>query len=344
MKLTESQLAQICRGLALLLHAGISLADSLFLLAKELEPQLEPLAKTLGQHMDQGTSLSCAMEESEAFPAAAVGMVRVGERTGRMEETLSYLADFYEEQAEIRCQIKNALTYPSILFLLMLLVLGVLLMEVLPVFDQVYGSLGSGLTGAAGGLMYLGSFLKKGMPVLAGLLVLVLLGAGMYRWIPALRSRINAYCLSRLGDRGIAAKYNNALFARAMAMGLAGGMGEEEALNLSHLMLVHLPGAASRCLQCRQMLSQGMDLPQALGQCQLLPASQCRMLALGIRGGSGDRVMEDIADRLSREARQAMEDAVSRLEPAMVLLCAGLVGAILLAVMLPLMDILAAIG
>ncbi len=344
MKLTDSQTAQICRGLSMLLHAGIPLADGAFLLARELEPPLSALAEELGHRLDGGSSLADVMTVCAVFPEAAVGMIRMGENAGRAEEALCCLADFYEEQFLIRQQIKQAVTYPVILFVLMLAVLGVLLTEVLPVFDEVYASLGSGLTGTAGGLLELGRFLKSALPALAGLLAAALLGAAAYHWVPSWRCRVNAFCLKHCGDRGIAAKFNNALFSRAMAMGLASGMKEEEALELSRKLLDHIPGAAARCRLCMERLAQGEDLPGALEAAELLPAAQSRMLALGIRGGNGDRVMEDIAQRLSREAGRSLEETVSRLEPAMVLLCAGLVGAILLAVMLPLMDILSAIG
>ena len=76
----------------------------------------------------------------------------------------------------------------------------------------------------------------------------------------------------------------------------------------------------------------------------MLPAAACRLLALGVRSGAGDTVMEEIAARLGREAAQALEERTAQVEPAMVLVCSVLVGAVLLSVMLPLMDIMAAIG
>ena len=68
------------------------------------------------------------------------------------------------------------------------------------------------------------------------------------------------------------------------------------------------------------------------------------MLRLGLRGGNADQVMADIADHMAQEARQALEDTVSRIEPAMVLISSLLVGLILLSVMLPLVDIMSVIG
>ena len=76
----------------------------------------------------------------------------------------------------------------------------------------------------------------------------------------------------------------------------------------------------------------------------MLPASICRLLILGVRSGTSDAVMEDISRRLSSEANQALEKKVAQVEPTLVLVTSLLVGAILLSVMLPLMNIMAAIG
>lgn len=123
--LSHSEIAELCRGLALLLHAGIGLGDGLFLLAEEEKGELHTLLTQMGQQMDSGAFLSTAMTETSAFPPYVVGMVKVGERTGRMEEALNALVGYYEERERMDRQVRNALTYPSILLLLMLVVVAV---------------------------------------------------------------------------------------------------------------------------------------------------------------------------------------------------------------------------
>jgi type IV pilus assembly protein PilC len=91
-------------------------------------------------------------------------------------------------------------------------------------------------------------------------------------------------------------------------------------------------------------VQDGKGLAQALGETGVLPASACRLLSMGLRGGTGDTVMEEIARRLSDEADLALESRVARVEPALVLVTSLLVGIILLSVMLPLMHIMTAIG
>ena len=341
--ITDSQLSALCRGFSLMLHAGISLADSAFLLAQEEQGDHAQLLTRLGKALDEGMPLSEAMIQAE-FPTHATGMVRIGEASGRLEEALSALADFYEERQRISRRLYSAFAYPSMLMVLMLAVMGVLLIKVLPVFDKVYASLGSRLTGIAGGLLELGQALEKALPVLAGLLLLILAAVLIFSLCPQLRDKSSALLRRRFGDRGVSRLYNNARFARAMAMGLSSGLTLEETLALARLLLGDIPGALNRCNLCAQRMAEGVAMEKAMAEAGLLRGSDCRLLTVGIRGGNADRVMEKIANDLAEEASLALENRISRIEPAMVLTASLLVGAVLLTVMLPLMNILSSLG
>ena len=344
MKLTHSEIAHFCRQLAPLLHAGLSVGDGVLLLAEEEEKQLQNLLRHLGKQIDGGEKLAAAMEMSGAFPASLTGMIRTGEETGHLEEVLEAMAQFYEQRSRSSRQIKAALSYPAMLLALMLVVVGVLLVKVLPVFDDVYASLGSRLTGVAAGLLQLGQWLKAAMPWLFGLLVLAVFAALLYAFCEPVRNRINSWCSIRFGDRGIFAAFNNANFARALAMGLGSALPLEDAVELAGHLLSDIPHAAERCSRCAQLLRSGSNLSQAMKDAAFLPPAESRMLAVGLRQGSGDKIMGGIADRLMERAEEQLENQVSRIEPAMVLIASVLVGTILLAVMLPLMNIMTAIG
>lgn len=341
MKLTHGEIADFCRQLALLLHAGIGIADGVFLLAEEAP---SPLLKDLGTQLDAGSSLSEAMGKSAAFDRCVTGMVAMGEQTGMLEEVLLAMASFYDQRSRSSRSIRNALAYPSLLLALMVVVLGVLLIKVLPVFDGVYASLGSRLTGVAAALLHLGEALRRAMPVLFALLGLLALAAALYAYCAPVRGKVNAWWTARFGDRGVSRKFNNANFARAMALGLAGALPLEDAVEMSANLLADIPGAARRCRDCANQLRSGKPLAEAMKGAGLLPPAESRMLSVGLTQGSGDRVMAEIADRLMEQANEALETAVAKVEPAMVLAASGLVGAILLSVMLPLMNIMSAIG
>lgn len=339
-KATNEEIAGLCLELSLLVHGGVGLGDALTLLSEEAEDNGE--LSRLAERVDGGGSLSSALRESGRYPAYVSGLVETGERTGRTEQALGALARYYEERERLTRRVRGAVLYPAVMLCLMLVVIGVLLVKVLPIFDQVYASLGSGLSGAAGALLTLGGWLERSMPVLWAVLAVLAVAAVVCGvWEPA-RSGLGALWQRWYGDRGVSRKLNDARLAQALAMGLSGGLPLEEALELAGGLLTG--GARERCLACRALLSEGAGLSAALGESGVLPARSCRLLELGQRSGAGDTAMEKIAGDLLEEGEQALESLVGRVEPALVLVCSVLVGLILLSVMLPLMNIMAAIG
>ena len=343
-RMSNGDIAHYCKGMSLLLHAGIGLGDGLYFMAEEEKDEAAQMLKEMGQEVDFGSALWQAMEKHANFPAYVVGMVKVGEYTGHLEEALMALSFYYEERERMNRQMRSTLTYPAILLLLMLVVIGVLLVSVLPVFDEVYASLGGSLNGIAGILLKLGQFLKAALPVL---LVLLAVGVGLVLLVfynGECRKKVTDAFLQKYGDKGAFRKMNDAHFVQALELGYRSGLQIEEAAALAGELLKDIPGAAGRYQKCAELLEQGKVLSESLGETEILAAKECRMLELGMRSGSGEQVIREISERISEDASLELEAAASRIEPAMVLSASLLVGMILLAVMLPLMNIMSAIG
>lgn len=339
--LTDVELSAFCLELALLLHAGYPMAEGLHLLYEESG---SPMLSKLCNRMDEGSSLAGALRESGAFPDYLCHMAETGERTGRAEAAFRSLSAYYENRRQLGKRIRSALLYPAVLLLLMLLVIVVLLAKVLPVFDEVFRQLGGSMTGLAGGMLCFGQMLDGALPILA---VLMLMMVGVIAAVVASDSLRQFFLRSwqrRFGDRGIGESVAASRFAAALSMGLMSGLPLEEALRAAAVFHDENPVLRRRMEDCIARLERGGGLAEALRESHVLPAAYCRMLALGIRSGSGDTVMEEISRRMESDAADAIETLVSRVEPTMVLLTSLMVGVILLSVMLPLMNIMSAIG
>lgn len=344
-KLSNLEIADMCQELSVFLHAGVQPGDGLgLLLEDEDNPILKQVYKEMMEKIDCGMPLSEAMKETQQFPVYVTGLVDMGETTGRTEETLSALSTYYEERDRMGRQIRGALTYPAILFLLMFVVIAVLLSRVLPVFSDIYSSLGGQLTGVAGGLLLLGKGVDMAMPVLCVLMALVLVFLAALSISSTFQQKVLFFWNRRYGDKGVSRKINDARFAQAMVIGISSGLPVEEAVDLASTLLTDTPAAVERCQKCSELLKQGTELSEAMKSTGVLPASKCRLLAIGMQSGVGDSMMEEISRRLFEEADMALESRVSQIEPALVLVTSLLVGIILLSVMLPLLNIMTAIG
>lgn len=345
LELSDLELSDLCRELSLLLHAGVGLADGLILLSEEeKERGAKEMLDGMARCVENGGQLSQAFSEAKCFPVYVVGLVGMGEQVGRTEETLAALARYYEDREQLARRVRSSLTYPAVLLCVMMAVIVVLLTKVLPVFDDIYASLGGSLTGLAGGLLLLGGILDAAMPVLLAVLAGCGLAGAAAALHPGLRGTVLNFFRRRWGDKGVFRKLNDARFAQALSLGMSSGMPFEDAVDMAAKLLDDVPSAQKRCQACWELLARGESLSKALGDSGMMPASACRLLTLGMRSGSGDQVMEDIARRLSEDAQQALEQQAAKVEPALVLVTSVLVGAILLSVMLPLMNIMAAIG
>lgn len=342
--LQDGELSSFCMEAALLLHAGVGVGEGLRLLAQEDESGRADLLAAMARRTDGGETLSAAMEAAGVFPDYAVGLTAVGERSGRAEEALRALADAYEERARLSRHIRGALLYPAVLFFLMLAVVAVLLMKVLPVFDEVFASLGGRLTGLAGGLLALGRGMDAAMPALCAVLAAAVAFLAAFAVSDAFRGALLRRWNRRHGDRGLARDVAASRFAQALSMGMRSGLPIEDALRLAEKLNGDNPAAAARCRDCLGRVEKGSGLAEALRDSGALPPSSCSVLALGIRAGTGDTVMAGIARRLNERCGEEIDAKVGRVEPSLVVAASVLVGVILLSVMLPLMNIMAAVG
>lgn len=340
--LFNEEIASVMYELYLLLHAGVSVGDSLTILAEEKEYGV--FLEGMSERADNGASLAECLRESGSFPSYVCGLIEVGENSGRTEEALMALSLYYDRRERLNGSIRRALLYPAIMLVLMLVVIGIMLVKVLPVFDEVYASLGTGLTGAAGGLFVIGQWLDKAMPVLWILLMLSVVFFVVFAVSLKARERVLKLFGNAFGDKGISRMMNTSKIVQALAMSLSSGLKLEEALDLAGTLMEDTPAAKKRCHDCRVSLEEGKTLSEAMQESGLLPNRLCRVLELGQRGGNLDTVMERTAEKLSEECEESIDRAVGNIEPALVIVCSILVGLILLSAVLPLMHIMSAIG
>lgn len=344
-KLTNEEIGTLCLSLSNLIRAGVGAGDAFALMAQdEGDSRIKDRLERMTDCADGGAPLARIFREAECFPEYVCALMDVGERVGRTEQTLDALARHYEGRARMEQRLRGALLYPCALLGVMLAVVMILLIWVLPVFDEVYAQLGSGLTGVAGGLLMLGKVLRRLLPVLCVVLVLGAAVLSVVYLSPALRARAAALWRRLRGVGGVGGKIEAARVAQALALGMSSGLTDEQTMDLALSLAPEHSAVRQRCRQCLDGLQAGETLPEVLRRTQLLSKARCRLLDAAVRSGRGEVAMEQIARQMLEEGETALETAVSRIEPTLVIVTSVLVGAILLTVMLPLVHIMSGIG
>ena len=142
-KLTNEELFHFCEQFSILLHSGISCAEGLELMLDDSRTQRgKDFFQLLLTDFEQNGSFSQALENSGYFPESMTSYVNIGEETGCLDEVLKSLSEHYDQEIEISENIRSAITYPLIMLAMMGTVIIILLVKVLPVFQQVFRQMG----------------------------------------------------------------------------------------------------------------------------------------------------------------------------------------------------------
>ncbi|MBE6617000.1 MAG: type II secretion system F family protein [Ruminococcaceae bacterium] len=339
--LSYSDISAVCLELSLFIHAGADPSAALIMLAEETKAHsMKSALSEMAKKIDEGSPLSAAIKESGLFPDDVHKMLVIGEKTGRSEDVLRSLSAYYDHKDTADRELRAALLYPSILMAVMLSVIVVLLTKVLPIFSDVYASLGGQMTGVAGGLLRFGQVLDSVLPgicVFIGIVALIII---VFASSQGFR-KIVSDAFDKMGqNNGIRKKTAAAKFAQALSMCLHSGLTPADALDIASELL---PGTV-QAEECKKMMENGLSLADALHESGLLPAAECRLLAIGFKSGNSEAVADEITRRLDKDAKEAVSRRTGMIEPAMVIITSVLIGLILLTVMLPLTHIMSSIG
>ena len=160
--LSNKELSTFCSQMALILRSGISSTEGLSIMLEDA-PQEEgqQILKTVLEQIEQTGCLWTSLEEARVFPKYLCDMVEIGEQAGRLDDVMSALAAHYEREDAISKNIKSAVTYPLVMIVMMLAVVLVLITKVMPIFEQVFEQLGTGLTGISRSVMGFGQVLNR---------------------------------------------------------------------------------------------------------------------------------------------------------------------------------------
>lgn len=343
--LNNRELSTFCGQMAMMLSAGISAAEALSILQAGLEhPGGQRILAQVSQSLEAGESLFASLSAPQgAFPAYFLDMVNMGERAGQLDTVFSSLASYYDRQEALAQNIRSAVTYPLVMIAMMLAVVLVLILQVMPIFSQVYSQLGAEMNRFSAGILNLGTWLGRYSLVilaLAAVLVLILLYLA--------KTRSGRRKLTRLARRlpGVRPIYEATAFSRfaeGMSLTLRSGLDTDESLALAGK-LTESPALRQKIDACRQQTAQGTDLGVSFRENGIFSGTYGKMVSVGILSGTLDAVLAQVAAQYAEDASQRIGRAVSRLEPTLVAVLSVLVGMILLSVMLPLMGIMSNIG
>jgi type IV pilus assembly protein PilC len=334
--LSNLELSAFCQQIAMVVNAGLPVYYGISILKDDAPDEAtRALLEEIYTPMESGRTLHDALDATGVFPDYMLHMIDLGEQTGRLEEVLISLTDYYEREASIRAGIKQAVTYPLIMTVLMLAVIVVLIAKVLPAFSQVYEELGSGLTGFALVMMKISNVLNRYIVVFVVVFLILLLAAYLLY-----RTRLGKILFQ--GGR-LAMSVASGRFANCMHLALASGLDTDQGLDLAEE-LVQNPRLSERIKKCRDHIRHGEGFGQALLGSGIFSGLYASWITIGFKTGAMDEVMARISRAYEEEAQSRLDRFIAALEPTLVIILSVFIGLILISFLLPLLGIMSSIG
>lgn len=336
--------AAFCRQTAMILNSGILLYDGMEVLCRSYKntPYGQVFETILAGVRDGGT-LYEGVSNAGVFPRYMVQMIHAGEMTGNLDAVLDRLADYYEKEDRLRGTVRNAVSYPLVLVAMLSVVIGILVVKVLPVFTQVFRSLGVGEGGVSGTALSVGVAVGKAMLIVVAVLLLAAVVLALM-WRMGGRQRVLRLA-GKLSPRvkKLIRKQSAQRFAQVTSMVLASGYGIEKGLEMLPE-LVDDGQVREKLRRCRESLRESGDFSRAAEEMGLFDPLHERMIRVGTETGHTDQVLSNLADQLEQEVTDEIEAIAANIEPILVAVLTVVIGGILLAVMLPLAGILTTLG
>ncbi|MDR2035610.1 MAG: type II secretion system F family protein [Coriobacteriales bacterium] len=339
-ELKPAQLKVLFSNLEMITHSGLPLSEGFDILRKnEEEPIEKALMERLFEAVNGGESITAVLVESRIIPNYACSLISIGEKTGRLEETFASLADFYIKRDELAQSIRSSVVYPVSMLVMVFVVVGVLLVQVMPVFDHVFRQLGYEMTGISAGLMQAGTILGQfGFWIAGGIFGLVVIGV-ILAAIPIGKRFYGALFQNAPITRNLSLDLAAQRFSLAMSSMLSAGLEHNIALEYAQK-LVDDKRARRAVVKIQKIVDEGGSFLTALEKSDLYTHKDLALLSIGIKTGADAEAMNQVGEQITFATEGRLERLIAAIEPSLVAIMCILVGLILLSVMLPLMGAL----
>lgn len=343
-KVSQKDLSILCRELYFSFSSGINILESISIVKNQVEnKKLENILENVFKEVEKGKMLSDAFSKFKDIPKLFIDMIKVGEATGRLDEIMKDLADYYDKQYKQERKVKNALIYPKFLISFSLLIVAVLIAYVVPIFVENLLSANQKLPLPTRIVIALSNFIKNEILLILILILVIFL---IKRFI---LDKNKTYIFFRdklklkvkvLGT--VSRQIMTARFARTFSILFAGGISVIDCMEIS-ANVVENEYAKNKLLRCRDLIDNGSTIGDALATLDIFPKMLVQSIRVGEESGSVDKTLKKASDFYDSEANFALEKITNLIEPVMIIILALVVGFVVLSLVLPMFSMYQAV-
>lgn len=340
-KITPADIAIFSRQMATMMSSGVPLVQSFEIIGRGSDnPKFRDLLLKIREDIEGGTNLADALAaHPQYFDKLYINLVRSGEQSGALEALLDKIAVYKEKTEALKAKIKKALFYPTAVMVVAFIVTGILLIYVVPQFEELFAGFGADLPAFTQFVINLSEFAQtRGWLIVIGL---VAFGSGfmfLKKRSPAFQRGIDRTMLKIPQIGPILQDAAVARFARTLSTMFSAGVPLVEALE-------SVAGATGNViyeeaiLKMRDQVATGQQLNVAMNEVGLFPSMVTQMVAIGEEAGSIDTMASKVADFYEERVDNAVDSLSSLLEPFIMAILGVLVGGLVIAMYLPIFQL-----
>ena len=334
-------LAVFSRQFATMVNSGLPILRALAILGDQTEnKELEKVLIQVRLDVEQGASLSGAMEKHrKAFNDLYIAMVKAGETGGVLDTVLLRVADNIEKDVELRRKIKSAMTYPLVVVILVSFILGGMLLFVVPQFETIYTQLGGKLPLPTRILLGISQALRSYWYFFMGFVAASVFALRRYKRTERGRAMVDAAKLKVPIFGQLFRKSALARFSSTLGMLLRSGVPILQALDIV-ADTVNNQVISKAVIDVQGSVREGESIAKPLSRHAVFPPMVVQMLAVGEETGAVDTMLDKVADFYNSEVSASVDALTSLIEPLMIAIVGGAVGAAVIALYMPMFNII----
>ena len=342
-KVPAKVLTVFTRQLSTLISAGLPLLRSLRTLSKqEKNANLKKIMASLAESVEGGTTFSEALaQHPKAFNKLYVNMVKAGELGGVLEVVLTRLAEFAEKSQRIRGKVTSAMVYPVVVLTIAVGIVTFLMLFIVPKFEAIFKDMlgGRPLPFITQTIMDISRFIQGHFLLLAGMLVLAVVGLRLSMRLPGVPAKVDQFKLKLPLFGDMLTKTAVARFSRTLGTLVSSGVPILQALQITRDTAGN-ERVSSAIDNIHDNVKEGESMVSPMEASQIFPPMVVSMVQVGEETGQLPDMLTKVADVFEEEVDTAVAGLTSLLEPVMIVLLALIVGTIVVALFLPLITII----
>jgi type IV pilus assembly protein PilC len=344
-KVKNKDIVIFTRQFSTMIDAGLPLVQGLNILAEQNpNPTFKAILRQLTKDVEGGSTLAEAMKKHpKVFDNLFVNLIAAGEVGGILDTILQRLATFIEKAEELKSRIKGALTYPIVVICIAFIVIAVILIFVIPVFQDMFSSFGSALPAPTQLVVAMSDFMKGNIHWIIIAIIAFVFAFKQYANTKGGRKTIDTWSLKLPVFGDLLKKTAVARFTRTLGTMMSSGVPILDSLEIvaktaGNVVIEEI------IYDVRGSIAEGQTIAEPLSENDIFPGMVIQMISVGEATGALDTMLGKIADFYDKEVDAAVDALTSMLEPLLMLFLGGAIGGLVVAMYLPIFTMAGAVG